>query len=102
VDGAHRIPPDRGSGPAGFELAPSRGGASFRPQEPDMLRKTLRFSVAAFLLISLLGAVDAAKLGERCNVDTRCSQGLWCDPTPGQCGSAERGRFADATAEPAR
>jgi len=51
------------------------------------------FIFAACLLIGLSGATSAmaAKIGESCGglAGVRCDKGLWCDPSPGQCGVAD-------------
>ena len=56
-----------------------------------MFRVILSFSVSALVLLSLLTQINAAKLGDRCSLDIRCAHELWCDPSPGQCGTAARG-----------
>jgi Kazal-type serine protease inhibitor domain len=49
--------------------------------------------VACLLAAAVSGATTtkAAKLGESCGgiVGIRCDRGLWCDPSPGQCGVAD-------------
>ena len=55
----------------------------------------IAFSFVLFLAVALGGATEsqAAKVGDACGGfgGIKCDQGLWCDPTPGQCG------FADAS-----
>lgn len=51
------------------------------------------FIFASSLIIAVSGATAtmAAKVGETCGgfAGVRCDKGLWCDPSPGQCGGAD-------------
>jgi hypothetical protein len=51
------------------------------------------FFFVACLLVGILGATTtwAAKVGETCGgfAGVHCDKGLWCDPSPGQCGVAD-------------
>src|SRR2546429_9641163 len=55
-----------------------------------MLRKPLTFVAASGLVLFLLvSSGSATKLGEKCNIRSRCVHGLRCDPSPEQCGAAQ-------------
>jgi hypothetical protein len=55
-----------------------------------MFRKLSTFvGVSALVLFVLVSNASAAKLGEKCNIRSRCVHGLRCDPSPEQCGAAQ-------------
>src|ERR1700730_4542980 len=51
-------------------------------------RLPILFAVSALVSFLLVSGGNAAKLGEKCSASSRCIHGLWCDPSPGQCGAA--------------
>lgn len=54
-------------------------------------KNVFAFAILLAALVSFATSSQAAKVGETCGgfAGIKCDQGLWCDPTPGQCGWAD-------------